>query len=238
MTGDEETAIARLLRVMDRLYSPGGDRWNAAQTHETLLPHLLEEAYEYVDAVEDGDRVGMREELGDLLLQVVFHARIASDDPEAPFDLDDLAADVADKLVRRHPGTFGQEDEPADGEEALSAYERAKQEEKHRTSILDGVSRTQPALTRSQKVVARLERAARRPGPRQAGYAAGLAHVGERSTVSRRGERGSLGDRLLALVREAEEADVDLETDLRSSLGRLEGDIRRAEETIPDGRLA
>ncbi|WP_255371615.1 MazG nucleotide pyrophosphohydrolase domain-containing protein [Cellulosimicrobium sp. CUA-896] len=94
------------VEVMDRLYSPGGCPWDREQTHASLVHYLLEEAHELAEAIETDDRAGMREELGDLLLQVLFHARIASEEPD-PFTVDDVAADLVAKLVRRHPHVFG-----------------------------------------------------------------------------------------------------------------------------------
>ncbi|MBC7551510.1 MAG: hypothetical protein H7269_11580, partial [Cellulomonas sp.] len=98
--------VRELVGVMDLLRSPGGCPWDAAQTHESLVPFALEEAHEVAEAIETGDRVGMREELGDLLLQVVFHARVAQEHATDAFDLDDVARGVAAKLVRRHPHVF------------------------------------------------------------------------------------------------------------------------------------
>ncbi|GMA34998.1 MazG nucleotide pyrophosphohydrolase domain-containing protein [Demequina litorisediminis] len=95
--------LARLVEVMDRLRSPGGCAWDAEQTHETLIKHALEEAYELAEAVETGSREDLREELGDVLLQVVFHARVAQDHAEDPFGIDDIARGVADKARRAPP---------------------------------------------------------------------------------------------------------------------------------------
>jgi XTP/dITP diphosphohydrolase len=99
-------AVRRLVAVMDTLRSPGGCPWDAEQTHESLVPFALEEAHELAEAIEAGDRAGMREELGDVLLQVVFHARLAQEHETDPFDLDDVAAGLTAKLVRRHPHVF------------------------------------------------------------------------------------------------------------------------------------
>ncbi|MDA3017903.1 MAG: nucleoside triphosphate pyrophosphohydrolase, partial [Actinomycetota bacterium] len=95
--------LLRLAEVMDRLRSPGGCPWDAEQTHESLVKYLLEESYEFIDALGEGDRIGMREELGDVLLQVYFHARMAQDHPSDPFSIEDVAKLIADKLIRRHP---------------------------------------------------------------------------------------------------------------------------------------
>src|SRR5690554_5974779 len=90
--------LARLVAVMDQLRSPGGCPWDAEQTHESLVKHALEETYELIEAIEDGTRDDLREELGDVLLQVVFHARVATEHPDDPFDIDDVANAVSDKL--------------------------------------------------------------------------------------------------------------------------------------------
>ncbi|CCH75766.1 conserved hypothetical protein [Nostocoides australiense Ben110] len=113
LAGSWDIPGSRLLdvvAVMDRLRSPGGCPWDAKQTHESLAPYLLEEAQEAVEAIESGDRVHLAEELGDVLLQVAFHARVGQEDPEAPFDIDDVAAGLVAKLVRRHPHVFADAD--------------------------------------------------------------------------------------------------------------------------------
>jgi XTP/dITP diphosphohydrolase len=141
---------ARLLdvvAVMDRLRSPGGCPWDAKQTHESLKPYLLEEAYEAYAAIEGGDRKDLREELGDVLLQVVFHARLAEEHDE-PWSIDDVAADLVDKLVRRHPHVFA--GAPADDLDAT--WEQMKQAEKGRTSVTEGVPLGQPALSLAAKL--------------------------------------------------------------------------------------
>ncbi len=106
--------ILELVEVMDRLRSPGGCPWDARQTHRSLVEYLVEEAYETLEAIETDDDDGLREELGDLLLQVVFHARIGQENPENAWDIDDVAGGIVDKLIRRHPHVFG-------GTDALSA---------------------------------------------------------------------------------------------------------------------
>jgi XTP/dITP diphosphohydrolase len=136
-----------VVAVMDRLRSPGGCPWDAQQTHESLKPYLLEEAYEAYAAIEGGDRKDLREELGDVLLQVVFHARLAQEHDE-PWSIDDVAADLVDKLVRRHPHVFA--GAPADDLDAT--WEQMKQAEKGRASVTDGVPLGQPALSLAAKL--------------------------------------------------------------------------------------
>lgn len=152
------------VRVMDRLRSPGGCPWDADQTHVSLLRYLVEETYELYDAVADDDRVAMREELGDVLLQVLFHARMAEEDADAPFDIDDVAAGLVDKLVSRHPHVFTAEgradtDRVATADAQQTRWEQLKAVEKRRASALDGVSRAQPAAALAAKYVSRARRA-------------------------------------------------------------------------------
>ncbi len=129
--------------VMDRLRSVGGCPWDAKQTHESLMPYLLEEAYETYEALENGDPAALREELGDLLLQILFHARIAED-----FGIDEVSGDLVDKLMRRHPHVFA----GASAEDLEGSWERLKQAEKGRTSVTEGVPLGQPALALAAKL--------------------------------------------------------------------------------------
>ena len=154
MSGSE---LQRLVEVMDRLRSPGGCPWDAEQTHESLVKYLLEESYEFIDSVDAKDREGMREELGDVLLQVYFHSRIAEDHPTDPFSIEDVARSIADKLIRRHPHVF--EGLQVSGtEEIIENWEEIKAREKGRTSALDGVALAQPALPLVEKLLYRAEK--------------------------------------------------------------------------------
>lgn len=217
--------LAELVAVMDRLRSPGGCPWDAEQTHATLLPHAIEEVHEVVEAVETGDRDGLREELGDLLLQVVFHARLAQEHGEDPFDLADVAAGVAAKLRRRHPHVFGDaSDGAADASDDGSAggldahavhrrWETIKQAEKQRASAFDGIPPTLPALARARKVLDRAHRA-------------GLDHAAAPGTGGDADD--DLGERLLAVVASAGPGS-DPEAALRAAVRRLETRLRTAE---------
>ncbi len=149
--------LIRLVGVMDQLRSPGGCPWDAEQTHESLLKYQLEESYEFIEAVEAGDRIDMQEELGDLLLQVYFHARIAEEDPKQPFNLDDVARTVADKLISRHPHVFG-DTKVNSSDEVLANWEKIKNAEKGRTEFDAGVPIDQPALPLAAKLMLRAEK--------------------------------------------------------------------------------
>jgi XTP/dITP diphosphohydrolase len=142
---------------MDRLRSPGGCEWDAEQTHDSLIKYLLEESYEFIDAIETNDRAGMREELGDVLLQVYFHSRIAQDHATDPFTIDDVAGAIADKLISRHPHVFAGL-EVSGTEEIIENWEAIKAKEKGRTSPIDGVAMSQPALPLVSKLIYRADK--------------------------------------------------------------------------------
>lgn len=209
--GSYDVPGARLLdlvTVMDQLrrHCP----WDREQTHRSLAAYLLEETYETLEAIETDDAVLLREELGDLLLQVVFHSRVASerDGDEGGFDIDVVAGGIVDKLVHRHPHVFaGLEVTGAD--EVDANWERLKAAEKGRASVLDGVPMALPALALAEKVVGRAARVGVVPG------------AGD-----------SPADRLLALVVEARAAGRDPEQELRGAVRRL-ADAVRAAETAP-----
>jgi XTP/dITP diphosphohydrolase len=204
--------LQRAVDLMDRLRSPGGCPWDAAQTHESLTRYLLEEAYEVIDAIETADLVLLREELGDLLLQVLFHSRLAEELPAGQaFGIEDVAGDLADKLVRRHPHVFG--DASADSAEQLNeTWERQKIGEKGRMSATDGVPLAQPALALTAKLVARASRAGLDVEPAETTW---------------------LGQRLLELVREAVGAGVDPESALRETARAYRAAMLAAERTEP-----
>ena len=207
--------LIRLVEVMDRLRSPGGCPWDAEQTHESLLKYQLEESYEYIEAVEKGDRADMREELGDLLLQVYFHSRIAQEDSNEPFNIDDVAKGVADKLISRHPHVFG-DTKVSSSQEVHANWERIKNEEKGRTEFDEGVPLNQPAVSLAAKLILRAEKnGLKSPEP--------LA-----PTKNSLEDESSLGDALLALISWAVKADLDPEAALRKAALRYRDSIKEA----------
>jgi XTP/dITP diphosphohydrolase len=149
-----------LVAVMDRLRSPGGCPWDREQTHASRAPYLLEETHETLEAIDSGDDAHLREELGDLLLQVVFHARIAAERPGDPWTIDDVAGGITEKLVRRHPHVFADAEAPT-AAHVEQAWERLKAAEKQRASVLDGIPVSLPALAAAQKTVSRARRVGR-----------------------------------------------------------------------------
>ena len=209
--------LARAVQVMDRLRSPGGCPWDAQQTHSSLAPYLIEEAYETLEAIETADLAALREELGDLLLQVLFHARLAEEAAAGQrFTIDDVAADLVAKLVRRHPHVFADvvADSAADVETNWDAIKKA---EKQRDSVTDGIAMRQPALALAAKLVSRSSRA---------GLAAPLP-AGD-----------GIGERLLAVVADAVRAGVDPEQALRQSARDYRDAIRAVERADADADAA
>jgi XTP/dITP diphosphohydrolase len=215
-----------LVAVMDRLRSPGGCPWDAEQTHESLVEYLVEETYETVEAIETGDPAALREELGDLLLQVVFHARIAAESSAEAWTIDDVADGIVTKLVRRHPHVFGDATEST-AAQVESAWQARKAAEKGRESVTDGVPDALPALLLAAKILTRA-------GHGQVDVA--VADPSTRDLASRAlaeaGDEG-LGDLLLALVAEARSRGLDPEAALRGSVRVHRAAIRAAEGLVP-----
>jgi XTP/dITP diphosphohydrolase len=196
MTGQ---ALLELVEVMARLRRECA--WKAGQTHRSLARYLLEETYETLEAIETGDDTHLREELGDLLLQVLFHAVIAEE--QGRFDIDDVSADLVVKLRRRNPHVFdpAHGGDAADPEAINEQWERIKAEEKQRSGLMEGVPEELPALLRAVKALDRLERAGAVPTPDP--------------------DANDVGGRLLALVAEARADGVDPEQALRAAVRRI-----------------
>jgi XTP/dITP diphosphohydrolase len=216
---DQHPGLARIVAVMDRLRSPGGCEWDAEQTHASLAEYLVEETYELLEAIDSGDRRHLREELGDVLLQVVFHCRIAQDDPSDPFDIDEVADGIAGKLVRRHPHVFSGADAP-DKAAFGSNWEATKAAEKGRRGVLDGVPAGLPPLTAAGKIryragVAGLDGAVPPPAP------------GDPAAPT--DPEALLGDDLLRQVLAAADAGLDAERALRGAVRRARVRVEQAQ---------
>jgi ATP diphosphatase len=211
---------------MRRLRDPEtGCAWDREQTFETIAPYTVEEAYEVADAVARGDMADLKDELGDLQLQVVYHSTIAEE--RGAFTLDDVVAAIADKMVRRHPHIFGNAAE-SPGWEALKAAERGKRED---ASALAGVALALPALKRAEKIQSRAARVGfdwpDAAGPR-AKIDEELAEVESAATPEER--EAELGDVLFSVVNYARHLGIDPEAALRSATERFETRFRRVEE--------
>ena len=211
-----DSQLQRLVEVMDRLRSPGGCAWDAEQTHESLIKYLLEESYEFIDAIETEDRAGMREELGDVLLQVYFHSRIAQDHPTDPFSIEDVAGAIADKLMSRHPHVF--ENLAVSGtEEIIENWEAIKAREKGRTSAIDGIAMAQPALPLVAKIFYRAEK-----------YKVDL-DVPQYESEQEVNEK-SVGEALASVIGWAHENGIDPENALRAQAREMIRQIQAAEQ--------
>lgn len=213
MTRDRTAAaVADVVAAMDRLRT--GCPWDAEQTHASLAPYAVEEAHEVAEAAERGDRTALREELGDLLLQVVFHARIAEEDPAAPFDLADVARTLHAKLVRRHPHVFG-DGAAATAAEVEQEWERIKGAERAAgADPLATVPVSLPALARTQKVLRRLRRAGlavEPPAPTTPAerYGAALAELVARADAEGVDAEAALRGHVRALVERAGRTDAE-----------------------------
>ncbi|MGY6020226.1 nucleoside triphosphate pyrophosphohydrolase [Streptomyces spinosirectus] len=196
-----------LVQVMDRIRAECP--WSSQQTHKGLAKYGIEEAYELVEAIEDGDRDELREELGDVLLQVVFHSRIAEEDPDTPFSIDDVAAGIVTKLIHRHPHVFGDET-ASTPEEVKEHWLRTKAVEKQRASVTEGVPLGQPGLALAAKLASRTRTAGLDvPLPRSEG----------------------IGYELLAMAVRAESDGVDPEAALRAAARAYRDAIREVEDS-------
>ncbi len=204
-------AVLDAVAVTDRLRSPGGCPWDAEQTHRSLMPYLIEEAYELYQALEDGDPAAVREELGDVLLQVLFHARVAQETPEG-FDIDAVATELVTKLVGRHPHVFAGSEQVRTAADQELRWEQLKRAEKRRESSVDGVALAQPAVALAAKLAARAARASvpvdLLPGP-----------------------TSGTGGALFALSATAKLAGEDPEAALRRVARRFADDLRCAERS-------
>ncbi|WP_375395717.1 nucleoside triphosphate pyrophosphohydrolase [uncultured Sphingomonas sp.] len=223
--------IERLVAIMKRLRDPvSGCEWDRMQTWSTIAPYTIEEAYEVADAIERGDIADLKDELGDLLLQVVFHARIAEE--AGAFALPDVVAAISDKMERRHPHIFGGAS-ASPGWEAIKAGERAGKTD---PSALAGVARGLPALLRAEKLQKRAARVGfdwpDADGPR-AKIDEELAEVKEAAKADHVAEE--IGDLLFAVVNWARHQGVDPEAALRRANGKFEGRFRAMEAEAGNG---
>jgi len=214
----KQSAINELIKIMARLRSPGGCPWDREQDHRSLRWHAVEEAYELMDAIESGDDHELEEELGDLLLQVVFHCQLARE--RKAFDFEKVARRIANKLVRRHPHVFG-ELEVKNVAQVWTNWEKIKRAEKHgtphaRASGLDGIPKHLPALLRAEKLIKKTRR----------------AHLADFANPVRRLARVQLGKELFARVVQAQQKGWSAEDLLRAETLRQEKAWRKKERKV------
>ena len=224
-----------LVRVMARLRGPGGCPWDREQTHASLARHLLEETHEALDAIDAGDGDRLREELGDVLLQVVFHAQMAADD--GAWDVDDVAQGIVEKLIRRHPHVFG-DVEVAGAAEVLVNWERIKADEKGQQPLEDDIPETLPALARASKVQRRAAGWGFEWRSVDSALEALKEEVGELEThTDADNAEQEIGDVLFATVSVARRLGVDPESALRRTVRGFAERYERFNEMLEERGL-
>jgi tetrapyrrole methylase family protein / MazG family protein len=225
-----------LVRVMARLRGPGGCPWDREQSHTSLARHLLEETHEVLDAIDADDGQRLREELGDVLLQVVFHAQMAAED--GAWDVDDVARGIVEKLIRRHPHVFG-EVEVGGADEVLVNWERIKAEEKGEKPLEDDIPVTLPALARATKVQRRAAGWGFEWGSPASALEALKEEVGElESHTDAVNAEEEIGDVLFATVAVARKLGVDPESALRRTIGGFAHRYERFRATLDERGVA
>ena len=224
--------MEELIAVIAKLRAQDGCQWDREQTHSTLKPNMLEEAYEAVDAIDDNDMVHLKEELGDVLLQVVLHAQIAEE--EGAFNIEDVAKGIKDKLIHRHPHVFG-DVKVNSTKDILDNWEKLKQEEKrHRKSAMDGISKAQSALMSAQKISKKAVKTGFEWPDESSLYDCIYSEFEEFKAAEQEGSREhmeeELGDILFAVVNLARWNKIDAEQALLKSNKKFMARFRKMEE--------
>jgi tetrapyrrole methylase family protein/MazG family protein len=237
MADSPGTLFEALLDIMQRLRGPAGCPWDREQTPTSLKPVLIEEAYEVLEALDSGSAVAVREELGDVLFQVVFHAQLARERGE--FSMSDLLTALVDKMVRRHPHVFGGRTVTS-AREALHQWEAIKQSEATRDgrphSVLDGVPRSLPSLLRAQRLQAKAARVGFDWSTASEAWAKVREEIAEVGEAVARGDRDrvadELGDALFSLVNVARLSDIDAEEALQGAIEKFRRRFHHMEATL------
>lgn len=217
LPGPQHPELDSLIAVVARLRAPGGCPWDAEQTHQSLVKHLIEETYELTDAIENGTREDLLEELGDVLYQVIFHADIARADDSAPFTIEDVAAHVKRKMISRHPHVFDVVATKSTADVVAGWDDLKAMEKPHRSSVLDGIPQGMPSLALADKILGRAEKS---------GLLEKAAEIGGLNIA----DEQQLGALLLAIVSTARARGLDAERALRVSLRDLQDEIRDIEQ--------
>ncbi len=224
--------LEELIEVVARLRAPDGCPWDREQTHASLRPNMLEEAYEAVDAIDDNDAPHLREELGDVLLQVLLHSQIASEANE--FTLDDVAKELKEKLIHRHPHVFGTA-KIDNADEVLKTWDKLKSEEKtERKSAMDGLSRSQAALIAAQKISKRAIKTGFEWPNEESLYECVMSEIEEFKEAEAEKDKAhmeeEMGDILFAIVNLARWNKIDAEQALLKANKKFEKRFRKMEE--------
>ena len=220
-----------LIDVLESLLAPGGCEWDRKQTHQSLVPYLLEETHEVIEAIEKGDMSSLKEELGDLMLHVLFQAKLA--ETEGHFNISDSLKDISEKLIRRHPQVFN--DDKSSSDNNLS-WEQAKKKEKKRDSVLDGVPLSLPTLTRARRIQEKASSVGfdwKEIKPIWSKVHEEISELSEAITLEQKDKiQDEMGDVLFSVVNLARFLDIDPEASLRQTIRKFESRFKKVEKSF------
>ena len=220
-----------LIDVLESLLAPGGCEWDRKQTHQSLVPYLLEETHEVIEAIEKGDMSSLKEELGDLILHVLFQAKLA--ETEGHFNISDSLKDISEKLIRRHPQVFNDEKEVSDNN---LSWEQAKKKEKKRDSVLDGVPLSLPTLTRARRIQEKASSVGfdwKEIKPIWSKVHEEISELSEAINLEQKDKiQDEMGDVLFSVVNLARFLDIDPEASLRQTIRKFESRFKKVEKSF------
>ena len=228
---DHLADFQKLIDVLESLLAPGGCEWDRKQTHQSLVPYLLEETHEVIEAIEKGDMNALKEELGDLMLHVLFQAKLA--EIEGHFNISDSLKDISEKLIRRHPHVFN--DDKSSSDNNLS-WEQAKKKEKKRDSVLDGVPLSLPTLTRARRIQEKASSVGfdwKEIKPIWSKVHEEISELSEAITLEQKDKiQDEMGDVLFSVVNLARFLDIDPEASLRQTIRKFESRFKKVEKSF------
>ena len=228
---DHLADFQKLIDVLESLLAPGGCEWDRKQTHQSLVPYLLEETHEVIEAIEKGDMHSLKEELGDLMLHVLFQAKLA--ETEGHFNVSDSLKDISEKLIRRHPQVFN--DDKSSSDNNLS-WEQAKKKEKKRDSVLDGVPLSLPTLTRARRIQEKASSVGfdwKEIKPIWSKVHEEISELSEAITLEQKDKiQDEMGDVLFSVVNLARFLDIDPEASLRQTIRKFESRFKKVEKSF------
>ena len=228
---DHLADFQKLIDVLESLLAPGGCEWDRKQTHQSLVPYLLEETHEVIEAIEKGDMNSLKEELGDLMLHVLFQAKLA--ETEGHFNISDSLKDISEKLIRRHPQVFNDDKNSSDNN---LSWEQAKKKEKKRDSVLDGVPLSLPTLTRARRIQEKASSVGfdwKEIKPIWSKVHEEISELSEAITLEQKDKiQDEMGDVLFSIVNLARFLDIDPEASLRQTIRKFESRFKKVEKSF------
>ena len=228
---DDLADFQKLIDVLESLLAPGGCEWDRKQTHQSLVPYLLEETHEVIEAIEKGDMNSLKEELGDLMLHVLFQAKLA--ETEGHFNISDSLKDISEKLIRRHPHVFNDDKSSLDNN---LSWEQAKKKEKKRDSVLDGVPLSLPTLTRARRIQEKASSVGfdwKEIKPIWSKVHEEISELSEAITLEQKDKiQDEMGDVLFSVVNLARFLDIDPEASLRQTIRKFESRFKKVEKSF------